>query len=619
MEHTLKSWKVGFLIWLLTSCFQVSVAQVQDKLREKVEKENPPKPAQDTSKTAIKPDGTKTQGDTSKPNANGNGQAPFTVNGTEIDPKSLGQANTMVGKAGAGTEKDKDKDVKIEENVRVIDTVRFKERILVKKRDTKLYDKGLGGNPISHRNTDHHKYTIAKDKYVFGWHPHWVGEAYKSYNFSVLNVLAYYSYEVEPSTGDHKNLHDWYDSDIVRYAHNQNKNCKVLLSISNIGKKDNETFLQNSDAQSTLIRKAIKAVQDKKANGVHLDFEEIPASQRDAFSNFVIDFASKLRAEIKDAFITIALPPLDFEQAFDVRQLSKHANLLIINGSEFYGSNTDIAGPVSQIKGGGNWWNYSLERAVDEYIAAGVEPHKLLLGVSYYGAEWVTADLKTPSKSRKFVKYLPYRDIKQKIGFATPSDDAESLSNYYVYKDNNNNYRQIWYDDSLSLAKKYDWVLEKKLGGVGIWALGYDNGYPHLWQALGAKFGGGIAKKPTAKTAINAGFLTRLVNPVARLFTQPKMALQGRITFFASFLALFGSIGVLLYSLYRYSCHFSRMFVLILRGSVVALLLLLVYVIVLGFSLADDNLFFWLFIGIFIGAFILILLVRNYISDRQLP
>jgi|GEM_PF-1244262 len=617
MKHTQKAFIISFLSITFAFVSLLSKAQIQDKIREKVEEANPAKPKEEKKDA---PEGAKKDlapKDTAKGNANTNGRANFTANGTEIDPASLNQPNTMVGNASTG--KDKDKDIKIEDGGgRVIDTTKYQARSAIKTRDQTQYKDGIAGNPITYRNTDTHKYTLAKDKYIFGWHPHWVGEAYKSYNFSLLNVIAYYSYEVDPATGDYKNLHDWNETDLVRYAHSSNKNCKVLLSISNAGEKQNDMFLKNLDAQSTLVNRVVKLIASKKADGVHIDFEGIPAKQRDAFTNFVIDLAAKLRTEVKGAFVSISLPAVDFEQAFDVRQLNKHVNLLVITGAEFYGANSDIAGPVSQIKGGGTWWNYNLERSVDEYLAAGAEPKKLLLGLSYYGAEWVTNDLKTPSKVRKFVKYLTYRDIKQKIGFATPSEDAESLSSYYVYRDNNNNYRQIWYDDSLSLAKKYDWVLEKKLGGVGIWALGYDNGYPQLWQALGAKFGGGMKAK-VRKPMVTPGFLGRFINPIVRLITNPQVALQGKNTFMVVFALLFTAAGGAFYAIYRYSCYFSQIFNLILRGSLTTFLIMLTFVIALAYNIAESRILILFVVGILLGAIIFLLLVRSFITEKQMP
>jgi hypothetical protein len=39
-----------------------------------------------------------------------------------------------------------------------------------------------------------------------------------------------------------------------------------------------------------------------------------------------------------------------------------------------------------------------------------------------------------------------------------------------------------------SLRKKYDQVIRRNLAGIGIWALGYDDGYQELWDLLAEKF-----------------------------------------------------------------------------------------------------------------------------------
>jgi spore germination protein YaaH len=66
--------------------------------------------------------------------------------------------------------------------------------------------------------------------------------------------------------------------------------------------------------------------------------------------------------------------------------------------------------------------------------------------------------------------------------------DSISSSTYLIVKDSNNLYRQLFFEDKKSLALKYDWIKENQIGGVGIWALGYDNGYSELWDLLTEKF-----------------------------------------------------------------------------------------------------------------------------------
>ena len=65
--------------------------------------------------------------------------------------------------------------------------------------------------------------------------------------------------------------------------------------------------------------------------------------------------------------------------------------------------------------------------------------------------------------------------------------DATYATPWYRYY-NGTTWRQTWHDDSLSLAMKYDSVKTKNIGGVGMWALGYDVPEPELWNLLRYKF-----------------------------------------------------------------------------------------------------------------------------------
>jgi spore germination protein YaaH len=91
----------------------------------------------------------------------------------------------------------------------------------------------------------------------------------------------------------------------------------------------------------------------------------------------------------------------------------------------------------------------------------------------------------------KFKSHPPYNTIKRIYidSLKIPVQfDPKSESSYLVFKDSNNGYRQIYFEDEKSLTIKYDWIKKNKISGVGIWALGYDNGYPELWDLLKEKF-----------------------------------------------------------------------------------------------------------------------------------
>ena len=53
----------------------------------------------------------------------------------------------------------------------------------------------------------------------------------------------------------------------------------------------------------------------------------------------------------------------------------------------------------------------------------------------------------------------------------------------------------IFLDDNRSLKIKYQFAKEKKLAGVGMWALGFDDGKDELWDLLSLEFGNMLARK----------------------------------------------------------------------------------------------------------------------------
>ncbi len=498
-----------------------------------------------------------------------------------------------------------------------IDTTDFKSRIFsVKRRDMLAYRNGLSSRaPIINHEPYQKEHELKPEVKVFGWHPYWMKDAYQSYNFSLLSVVAYFSYEVNPRDGSYLNIHDWATTPLVEEA--QAQGCRVLLSVSNFGEQNNQLFLSNIGAQRKCIEQAIRLVEARSADGIHLDFEEIPVEQKQAFTNFVLDFASQLKRSLPDAWLTLSLPTLDFERVYDLKQLEHQVDLFVMMGYEFYGSNTDQAGPIAPIHSGSLWWELDLETAVDDYLATGIDPSKLLLTFPYYGAEWVTEGLQVPSQKRKFLSYQMYRDIRKKR--LSPNEEPESFSTYTTYRDSENNYRQIWYEDTLSLAKKYDWLLQKKIGGAAIWALGYDNGYQDLWKVLALKF---AQPEATPNTKQSWSFWRRILMRGSYIARNPSVLVKNPRYLFSIFGILTGTSMLGFFTLYRYGCRFKRSFNLALKGSVAFILfimLALLFVVVSNFNSTYMTAAAFLVGGFIIGAIVFLFISRRFLSEKELP
>lgn len=452
---------------------------------------------------------------------------------------------------------------------------------------------------------------------VFGWHPYWCGDAYKSYNFSLLSMVSYFSYEVNPETGFYDDIHNWRETALVDSA--KKYDCKVLLTLSLFGEENNRQFLQSSSSQKNLIATAITLVREREANGLTLDFENIPASKKRAFINFIIDLATSLRQENEDYMLTIALPAVDFEQVYAFNEINTYVDYFIMMGYEYHGVNSKLAGPVAPLNNGSKWNGFNLASSVDDYLAKGVIPKKFLLGIPYYGAEWITDDLKFPSPAREFVKYHSYRQAKRIAGKGEGEIDNESYSKFHAYSDMGYNYRQLWFEDSVTLSAKYDWVKEKKIGGIGIWALGFDNGHDELWKLLADKFAYSDEKMKKIKRSRNRISLRRLLPFIKRFAKNPMSVIKRPKAFLRLFGAFTGLSLVGFFIVFRYSRKFKRLFRLVLKGGISAIVLLTIAFVFVFLRYFEIRELLFLLGGFTIGGILFLLFSRRYISEKDLP
>ena len=508
--------------------------------------------------------------------------------------------------------------------LREIDTINYINRIIQVRR----YD-ALGNKSdvfwdklrqVRHDSVYKTKHELLPKMKVFGWHPYWMGNSFKSYNFSLLSHVAYFSYEIDPKTGNYKNINNWRTTALVDSA--KKYNTKVLLSVTNFGPAANAEFLKNPKAQR-LFTDSLKALlQARNADGINIDFEYVPKRNKNDLTNFIISLATELRQTRKDYQVTLAIPAIDFDSVYDIKQLDAHIDLYVIMGYEFYGRGSEYAGPVSPIQSGGMWWEYNLERSLDYYNKSGVPPEKLLMGLPYYGSEWETEDLKVPSKAKRFVSYRTYRNIRDQHGLITCCDDPVSMSRFYGYRDGLYQYRQIWFEDAFSLAKKYDWVLSKKIGGVGIWALGYDNGYTDLWRLLGQKF----ATSPKASESLGNKILDRLkqrpptiIRQIMNLVQNPYILIT-RPSVLMTLLAAIMSFNIFaVIGIRRYSCKWGTIPTMISKILIVFFMLVAFALVLHKYNIAHIREMLIFLVGVLITIVVFFLFSRNFFAEKDLP
>ncbi|MBA3972304.1 MAG: hypothetical protein H0X46_09210, partial [Bacteroidetes bacterium] len=323
-------------------------------------------------------------------------------------------------------------------------------------------------------------------KRVYGWHPYWSAGLEANYDWNGLSDLCYFSYEVNSATGNANSTHNWATAPAVTTALANGVNvtlCATLFS-------GHTTFFASSTSQQTLITNLINLVSARGAKGVNIDFEGMGSSHRVAFTNFMIDLCNQMHAAIPGSEISICLYAVDWSNVFDMAAMNPYVDLFIIMGYDYYYSGSTTAGPESPLYNFQTSYNYTLPKSLTFYLKQGTTPSKLLLGLPWYGREWATTSSAVPSAtSGAGTSSVTYSAMRDNVSgyYSTRAWEPISYSTYFPSVRGGNNW-QAFIDDSYSLRKRFDMVNQRNIGGIGIWALGYDDGYNDLWNLIQDKF-----------------------------------------------------------------------------------------------------------------------------------
>ncbi len=337
---------------------------------------------------------------------------------------------------------------------------------------------------------------IKPENEVFGWHPYWMGSAWKSYPFELLSTISYFSYKLDPKTGSYSNpeqIQEWRKTAMIDSA--KLKKTKILLTVSSHGYKNNNSFLGDQSKWSTMIDSLTNLLKYRDADGVDINFEGLPYLKRGSFNRFIQALRKRLNQNItnKTPIISMTLPAVDSREIFDVLHLNKFVDLFVIMGYD-YNTGPQLQGAVAPLLPF-ETENISLNNTLKYYLDIGIDPKKTILALPYYGSMWEGTLSQDGSTSSMFERKVTYREIRSLFNEdfitrnkLTPVLEKKSMTNYFNINYPDNTSKEVWFDDDYTLGKKYDFALTNKLKGVGIWALGYDNGYNELWDVIENKF-----------------------------------------------------------------------------------------------------------------------------------
>lgn len=373
-------------------------------------------------------------------------------------------------------------------------------------------------------------------KKVIGWHPYWFNTSYFNYEYDVLTHVIYFGADITVNNGVHVNFNGWDTTGLVNYVRTKNKTCKVFLNLYCSG-QDMSNFLKNPSYYNSAINILVNSVTAHEADGICLDFEGGPSGLGSYFTNFVSEL--KQACDEVGIQLCIALPAINSYNLCETDKLTPLINFYIIMGYDYFGSFSSITGPVAPLISK-DWINLSVDKSVTTYKNQQVPDSMLCLGVPYFGAIWQTQNLSIPSSIDKFIGYRPFSYAAENNTTFTNDTSIKASYTAYSTKDDSITNRQFWMETYYSLNAKYDYALQNNLAGVGIWALGYDEGTDTLWQLLRDKFTPPVRDTANTLPRQNSFFSLNDPNGIIAILRKHRHAFGFIlfILFFALFMAL---------------------------------------------------------------------------------
>lgn len=235
-------------------------------------------------------------------------------------------------------------------------------------------------------------------------------------------------------------------------------------------------LLSDATRRAALVDRIAQAVSARGADGVNIDFENLPAARRAD----MVSFLAALAARVPD--VVLAIPAVDWSDAWDLPALDDHADLFIMGYGYHWGGGTR-AGPVDPLFDGPGVGSISLSRTVSTYLADGVDPATLLLGLPLYGMRWDVDDVEivgAAATGRGSAVF--WSETAAQAAQWGARWEPVSRTPWFAHAD-----AQTWFADTRGVGERIDHAVQQGLGGIGFWALNYDDGDASLWEAVRAR------------------------------------------------------------------------------------------------------------------------------------
>jgi len=257
------------------------------------------------------------------------------------------------------------------------------------------------------------------------------------------------------------------DSLVTRWALARKIAVLPRLNCQNVA--DEEQILNVPAVRERMIDHLLALCGEYGYNGVQVDFEGAPPSERNPFTTFITLLAERLHAQ-GDKLSTVVTAkyfnvPTGRAAMYDDAALSGPSDYMFVLDWGIHWT-TSTPGSIDELP----WF-----KRVAEYTATLPNREKFVLGMPLYGLDWPEGG--GPSHPATAMEYDSLTALAGQLG-VTPEWEANAASPHFSYSEGGAEH-QVWYVDRQSLATRTE--LAESLGlKVGLWRLGTED--QSIWE-----------------------------------------------------------------------------------------------------------------------------------------
>lgn len=219
------------------------------------------------------------------------------------------------------------------------------------------------------------------------------------------------------------------------------------------------------ETQDRFIQKVLAVLNDAKAAGVVVDWEQLDPAYKKDITTFLDRFTDALHYDDKQLWLCVQpgqdLDYIDFEELSD--NVDRFVALLFDETSDI-----DPAGPL----GSRRWFEGWLKVLMD-----GAEAKQWIIALGSYGYDWTAG--------AKKAELISFPEAMSRASYAeveTATVAAPEYNPYFYYEDADKDH-SVWFLDVVTFLNQLRAVRDAKAGGFALYRLGTED--VSIWDALG--------------------------------------------------------------------------------------------------------------------------------------